>query len=318
MTDNFKVKTIASGVSVIDSGYFSNDFVAIYIIKQNNKVAIIETGTTFSVSNVKKALESDSLSFLDVAYIIPTHVHLDHAGGAGELMKQCLNAKLIVHPRGARHLIDPTKLIAGAMAVYGEKEFKKLYGKVIPIEANRVIEADDSFILDFDGRELKFIDTPGHARHHFCIWDKQTESMFTGDTFGISYRDLDHNDQAYIFPSTSPVQFDPGELIKSIHKIMKYKPKRVCLTHFAAIRPTQKVVEQLIDGINFVSNLAKKYATEGDAEKVIQDKMMNYFLEGIEKIGYKDLYLCRERLELDVKINTQGLIYWQKIVKIQT
>ena len=318
MTDNFKVRSIANGVSVIDSGYFSNDFAAIYIIKQNNKVAIIETGTTFSVSNVKKALENDSLSFLDVAYIIPTHVHLDHAGGAGELMKQCLNAKLIVHPRGARHLIDPTKLIAGAMAVYGEKEFKKLYGKVIPIEANRVIEADDSFILDFDGRELKFIDTPGHARHHFCIWDKQTESMFTGDTFGISYRDLDHNDQAYIFPSTSPVQFDPEELIKSIHKIMKYKPKRVCLTHFAAIRPTQKVVEQLIDGINFVSNLAKKYATEGDAEKVIQDKMMNYFLEGIEKIGVKDLYLCRERLELDVKINTQGLIYWQKIVKIQT
>ena len=318
MTDNFKVRSIANGVSVIDSGYFSNDFAAIYIIKQNNKVAIIETGTTFSVSNVKKALENDSLSFLDVAYIIPTHVHLDHAGGAGELMKQCLNAKLIVHPRGARHLIDPTKLIAGAMAVYGEKEFKKLYGKVIPIEANRVIEADDSFILNFDGRELKFIDTPGHARHHFCIWDKQTESMFTGDTFGISYRDLDHNDQAYIFPSTSPVQFDPEELIKSIHKIMKYKPKRVCLTHFAAIRPTQKVVEQLIDGINFVSNLAKKYATEGDAEKVIQDKMMNYFLEGIEKIGYKDLHLCRERLELDVKINTQGLIYWQKIVKIQT
>ena len=318
MTDNFKVRSIANGVSVIDSGYFSNDFAAIYIIKQNNKVAIIETGTTFSVSNVKKALENDSLSFLDVAYIIPTHVHLDHAGGAGELMKQCLNAKLIVHPRGARHLIDPTKLIAGAMAVYGEKEFKKLYGKVIPIEANRVIEADDSFILNFDGRELKFIDTPGHARHHFCIWDKQTESMFTGDTFGISYRDLDHNDQAYIFPSTSPVQFDPEELIKSIHKIMKYKPKRVCLTHFAAIRPTQKVVEQLIDGINFVSNLAKKYATEGDAEKVIQDKMMNYFLEGIEKIGVKDLDFCRERLELDVKINTQGLIYWQKIVKIQT
>jgi len=314
MTNNFKVRRIASGVSVIDSGYFSNDFAAIYIIKQNNKVAIIETGTTFSVSNVKKALENDSLSFLDVAYIIPTHVHLDHAGGAGELMKQCPNATLIVHPRGARHLIDPTKLIAGSMAVYGEKEFKMLYGKIIPIDANRVIEADDSFVLDFDGRELKFIDTPGHARHHFCIWDKQTESMFTGDTFGISYRDLDQNDQIYIFPSTSPVQFDPEELIKSIHKIMQYKPKRVCLTHFAAIRPTQKVVEQLISGIHFVSNLAKKYATEADAEKVIQDKMMNYFLEGVEKIGVKDLDFCRERLELDVKINTQGLIYWQKIV----
>ena len=312
MTDNFKVKSIASGVSVIDSGYFSNDFAAIYLIKENNKVAIIETGTSFSVSNVQKALEKIHLSFVDVAYIIPTHVHLDHAGGAGELMKQCQNASLIVHPRGARHMIDPTKLIAGAMAVYGKQKFKKLYGEIIPIEASRVIEAVDNFILDFDGRELKFIDTPGHAKHHFCIWDKQTESMFTGDTFGISYRDLDHKDEIYIFPSTSPVQFDPEELIKSIHKIMEYNPQRVCLTHFAAIRPTHKVVEQLIDGIHFVSNLAKKYATEDDAKLLIHNDMMSYFLKGFKKIGVKDLDFCRERLELDVKINTLGLIYWQQ------
>ena len=312
MTDNFKVKTIASGISVIDSGYFSNDFAAIYLIKENNKVAIIETGTSFSVSNVQKALEKIHLSFVDVAYIIPTHVHLDHAGGAGELMKQCQNASLIVHPRGARHMIDPTKLIAGAMAVYGKQKFKKLYGEIIPIEASRVIEAVDNFILDFDGRALKFIDTPGHATHHFCIWDKQTESMFTGDTFGISYRDLDHKDEIYIFPSTSPVQFDPEELIKSIHKIMEYNPQRVCLTHFAAIRPTHKVVEQLVDGIHFVSNLAKKYATEDDAKLLIHNDMMSYFLKGFKKIGVKDLDFCRERLELDVKINTLGLIYWQQ------
>jgi|TARA_B110000438_G_scaffold150691_1_gene144824 glyoxylase-like metal-dependent hydrolase (beta-lactamase superfamily II) len=312
MTENIEVRRIASGVSVIDSGYFSKDFAAIYIIQQNNKVAIIETGTTYSISNVQIALEKIHLSFVDVAYIIPTHVHLDHAGGAGELMKQCQNASLIVHPRGARHMIDPTKLIAGAMAVYGKQKFKKLYGEIIPIEASRVIEAVDNFILDFDGRELKFIDTPGHAKHHFCIWDKQTESMFTGDTFGISYRDLDHKDEIYIFPSTSPVQFDPEELIKSIHKIMEYNPQRVCLTHFAAIRPTHKVVEQLIDGIHFVSNLAKKYATEDDAKLLIHNDMMSYFLKGFKKIGVKDLDFCRERLELDVKINTLGLIYWQQ------
>jgi glyoxylase-like metal-dependent hydrolase (beta-lactamase superfamily II) len=312
MTENIEVRRIASGVSVIDSGYFSKDFAAIYIIQQNNKVAIIETGTTYSISNVQIALEKIHLSFVDVAYIIPTHVHLDHAGGAGELMKQCQNASLIVHPRGARHMIDPTKLIAGAMAVYGKQKFKKLYGEIIPIEASRVIEAVDNFILDFDGRELKFIDTPGHAKHHFCIWDKQTESMFTGDTFGISYRDLDHKDEIYIFPSTSPVQFDPEELIKSIHKIMEYNPQRVCLTHFAAIRPTHKLVEQLIDGIHFVSNLAKKYATEDDAKLLIHNDMMSYFLKGFKKIGVKDLDFCRERLELDVKINTLGLIYWQQ------
>lgn len=303
---------IANGIKVIDSGYYSKDFASIYILRQVNKVAIIETGNNFSVSNIQKALEKDGLSFSDVAYVIPTHVHLDHAGGAGQLMKQCKDAKLIVHPRGARHMIDPQKLIAGATAVYGEKKFKELYGDIIPIEANKVIEAEDNFLLDFEGRELKFIDTPGHAKHHFCIWDKQTGTMFTGDTFGISYRDLDKDGEVYIFPSTSPVQFDPKALVESINKIMEYNPHRVCLTHFSAIKPSKQVVEQLIDGIKFVSNLAKKYATHNDAELIIREKMMEYFLKGLSKIGVADLNFCRERLELDVKINTQGLIYWQQ------
>ena len=303
---------IANGIKVIDSGYYSKDFASIYILRQVNKVAIIETGNNFSVSNIQKALEKDGLSFSDVAYVIPTHVHLDHAGGAGQLMKQCKDAKLIVHPRGARHMIDPQKLIAGATAVYGEKKFKELYGDIIPIEANRVIEAEDNFLLDFEGRELKFIDTPGHAKHHFCIWDKETGTMFTGDTFGISYRDLDKDGEVYIFPSTSPVQFDPKALVESINKIMEYNPHRVCLTHFSAIKPSKQVVEQLIDGIKFVSDLAKKYATHNDAELIIREKMMEYFLKGLSKIGVADLNFCRERLELDVKINTQGLIYWQQ------
>jgi len=312
MTSRLNVSNIADGISVIDSGYFSKDFAAIYLLRQGNDVAIIETGNKYSATNVQKALKMDGLSFSDVAYIIPTHVHLDHAGGAGELMNRCQNAQLIVHPRGARHMINPSKLIEGAMTVYGEENFNKLYGEIIPIDSSRVIEADDNFILDFEGRELKFIDTPGHARHHFCVWDKQTESMFTGDTFGISYRDLDKENEVYIFPSTSPVQFDPEALIKSIYKIMEYKPQRVCLTHFAAIKPTQKVVDQLIDGIHFVSNLAKKYATENDAELIIQDEMMSYFLKGIKKVGNDDLEFCRDRLKLDVEINTQGLIYWQQ------
>ena len=312
MTSRLNVSNIADGISVIDSGYFSKDFAAIYLLRQGNEVAIIETGNKYSATNVQKALKMDGLSFSDVAYIIPTHVHLDHAGGAGELMNRCQNAQLIVHPRGARHMINPSKLIEGAMAVYGEENFKKLYGEITPIESRRVIEADDNFILNFEGRELQFIDTPGHARHHFCVWDKQTESMFTGDTFGISYRDLDKENEVYIFPSTSPVQFDPEALIKSIYKIMEYKPQRVCLTHFAAIKPTQKVVDQLIDGIHFVSNLAKKYATENDAELIIQDEMMSYFLKGIKKVGNDDLEFCRDRLKLDVEINTQGLIYWQQ------
>ena len=310
MSINANVMNVVDGISVIDSEYYSKDFAAIYLLKQKNKVAIIETGTNYSVPLVKGALANIGLSFSDVSYIIPTHVHLDHAGGAGLLMKQCQNATLVVHPRGARHLIDPSKLVAGAKAVYGEEKFKEYYGEIISIDSERVIEADDNFILDFDGRELKFIDTPGHAKHHFCIWDKDTKSMFTGDTFGISYRDLDMDSEVYIFPSTSPVQFDPDALIKSINRIMEFRPERVCLTHFSAIKPTQEIADQLIDGIHFVSNLTEKYISHKDAESIIFNEMMSYFLNGLGKIGNQDKDYCTERIELDVKINTQGLIYW--------
>jgi glyoxylase-like metal-dependent hydrolase (beta-lactamase superfamily II) len=312
MSSKVNLMNVVDGISVIDSEYYSKDFAAIYLLKQKNKVIIIETGTNYSVPFVKEALSQIGLSFSDVSYVIPTHVHLDHAGGAGLLMMQCQNAALVVHPRGARHLIDPSKLVAGAKAVYGENKFKEYYGEIFPIDANRVIQADDNFILDFDGRELRFIDTPGHARHHFCIWDKATKSMFTGDTFGISYRDLDHQDELYILPSTSPVQFDPEALIQSINRIMEFKPERVCLTHFSAIKPTKKATNKLIESIHFVSNLAIKYADKNDSESIIYKKMMDYFLEGLNEIGFQNNDYAKDRLSLDVLINTQGLIYWQK------
>ena len=312
MNSKVNVMNVVDGISVIDSEYYSKDFAAIYLLKQKNKVIIIETGTNYSVPYVKEALSQIGLSFSDVSYVIPTHVHLDHAGGAGLLMMQCQNAALVVHPRGARHLIDPSKLVAGAKAVYGENKFKEYYGEIFPIDANRVIQADDNFILDFDGRELRFIDTPGHARHHFCIWDKATKSMFTGDTFGISYRDLDHQDELYILPSTSPVQFDPEALIQSINRIMEFKPERVCLTHFSAIKPTKKATNKLIESIHFVSNLAIKYADKNDSESIIYKKMMDYFLEGLNEIGFQNNDYAKDRLSLDVLINTRGLIYWQK------
>jgi glyoxylase-like metal-dependent hydrolase (beta-lactamase superfamily II) len=312
MSSKVNLMNVVDGISVIDSEYYSKDFAAIYLLKQKNKVIIIETGTNYSVPYVKEALSQIGLSFSDVSYVIPTHVHLDHAGGAGLLMMQCQNAALVVHPRGARHLIDPSKLVAGAKAVYGENKFKEYYGEIFPIDANRVIQADDNFILDFDGRELRFIDTPGHARHHFCIWDKATKSMFTGDTFGISYRDLDHQDELYILPSTSPVQFDPEALIQSINRIMEFKPERVCLTHFSAIKPTKKATNKLIESIHFVSNLAIKYADKNDSESIIYKKMMDYFLEGLNEIGFQNNDYAKDRLSLDVLINTQGLIYWQK------
>ena len=306
-----KVVHIVNGIRVIDTGYIRKEMAAIYLVRQGNEIAIIETGTKHSIPNIQQALEKDGLNFSSVAYIIPTHVHLDHAAGAGELMKLCPNAQLVIHPRGARHMVDPSKLIAGTVAVYGQEKFNQLYGDIVPIISSRIIEADDNFVLDFGGRELKFIDTPGHAKHHFCVWDKLSGAMFTGDTFGVSYREFDTKDGVFIFPTTTPTQFEPEELIKSISKIMEYKPKYVCLTHFGAIKPSNKVVRQLIDSINCMSNIAKKYYAQEHSEEKIRNAIMQYLLQILQQVGVSNLDFCKEKLTNDVALNTQGLIYWQ-------
>jgi hypothetical protein len=142
--------------------------------------------------------------------VIPTHVHLDHAGGAGLLMRELPSATLVVHPRGARHMIAPEVLYQSALAVYGQAEMDRSYGRLVGIDAERVTTTHDGMVLALAGRPLQFADTPGHARHHHCVWDAATRGWFTGDTFGLSYREFDNVDgQPWIFPTSTPVQFDP-------------------------------------------------------------------------------------------------------------
>ena len=310
-------KQLENGITHIDAEYGLSGIASIYLLEQEGKVAIIETGTNHSVPLVKEVLASKNLSFNDVLYIIPTHVHLDHAGGAGELMHQCKNAQLVIHPYGARHMIDPSKLEAGTIAVYGEEKFKKLYGSIRPIDKNRVIEAPDNFELDFLGRTLLFIDTPGHARHHFCIVDKDSEGVFTGDTFGIAYPMLNTPNGPFIYAATTPIQFDPGSLLESIERILSFKPKRLFLTHFGEITPTAETVKQLQDCIKAFSNIALKLEnkTENRADKIRQ-KVKDYLLETLEQMGSE---LSREEAEkmlnFDAGLNAQGLDYWLKTIE---
>ena len=304
------------GITMIDAEYAQSGIASIYLLEQAGQVAIIETGTTHSVPYVDEVLKSTGLSFDDVAYIIPTHVHLDHAGGAGEFMHRCNNAKLIVHPFGAAHLIDPSKLIAGTIAVYGEKQFKKLYGNIRPIDKERVIEASGFYKLDFNGRKLRFFDAPGHARHHFCIYDKRSKSIFTGDTFGIGYPQLTTKQGRLIFAATTPVQFDPGSLLQSIDCLMSLQPKTMYLTHFGAIIPTPEIVKQLKRSVRKFSNIALDaqdfVATEAETRvDYIQQKLKDYLLSTIDDMGAEHTREFYEKnIEFDTKLNAQGLDVW--------
>jgi len=233
------------GIITLDADYLRPGLAAIHLIVENGRVAIVDTGTNPSVPLVLAELKHLGLAPADVEYVIVTHVHLDHAGAAGALLQNCRNAKLVVHPKGARHMIDPARLVAGSIAVYGREHFFEQYGEIVPAPAERVIEADDGFRLDLQGRTLSFLDTPGHARHHYCIHDSASNSLFTGDTFGISYREFDVEGRPFIFPTTTPVQFEPEALHASIDRLVATGAVAVFLTHYGRVTGLAALAGQL-------------------------------------------------------------------------
>lgn len=298
-------------ITCIDTEHMRQDFVAAYLIEHNGRAAFIDTGCHLSVPALLETLKEKNISTNTVDYIILTHIHLDHAGGAGELIRHLPNAKVYVHERGAQHLIDPSKLRAGVIGVYGELFFKQFLGDLIPIAADKVIIVKDGDSLDLGGRLLKFIDTPGHARHHLCIWDELSQGIFSGDTLGVSYREFDTEQGILIFPPTTPVQFDPEAWIATIQQLMLLKPKTAYLTHFNQIRFTQKSADMLIQHINGFVKIAKKSADQPNRHQVIKKALLDYLLEIANKHGVtldesKQIKLFKG----DLEICAQGLGVW--------
>ncbi|OIR24683.1 MBL fold metallo-hydrolase, partial [Bathymodiolus thermophilus thioautotrophic gill symbiont] len=232
--------TLDFGITCIDTQYMRNDFVAAYLIEDQGHVAFVDTGCYLSVPTLLATLDEKNIQREQVDYIILTHIHLDHAGGAGELIRHLPNAKVYVHEYGANHLIDPSKLRAGVIGVYGELFFKQFLGDLIPIAKEKIVIAKDKDEITLGNRILKFINTPGHARHHVCIWDEKSQGIFSGDTLGVSYREFDTEQGALIFPPTTPIQFDPDVWKNTIQQLMTLQPKYAYLTHFNRIEFTKK------------------------------------------------------------------------------
>ena len=239
------LEELGHGITAIDTGYVRPFFDASHLVVENGRAAFVDVGTGHSVSGLLAALEAKGLPPGAVDYVIVTHVHLDHAGGAGEMMRRLPQARLVVHPRGARHMVDPSKLWAGASAVFGEEFVLRSYGAPVPVDPSRIVEAKDGFTLELGGRPLRFLDTPGHARHHFCVWDESSRSMFTGDTFGLSYRELASARGAFILPTTTPVQFEPEALLASIDRLVAHAPAAMLLTHYSRVVEVERMADDL-------------------------------------------------------------------------
>jgi glyoxylase-like metal-dependent hydrolase (beta-lactamase superfamily II) len=300
------------GISAIDAEYHRSGRAAIHLITENGIAALVDTGTQFSVPGVMQVLQNKQLAPEKVAYVFLTHIHLDHAGGASEFMRLLPNAKLVVHPRGAKYMINPAKLIAGVMAVYGEAEFRRLYGEISPIDENRVIEAPDETRIDLNGRSLLLLDTPGHARHHYCIFDERSQSFFTGDTFGVSYRELDVDGLEFVFPTTTPVQFDPNAAHASLNRIMSYQPQYAFLTHYSRIGHLPHHATQMHELIDAFVNIANQAINKtSDRREFIVQALKTLLCQRLAIHGCTwSPTAIYELLRLDIELNAMGLETW--------
>ena len=300
------------GIFAVDAGYCRPRLAAVHLILQRGRAAVIDTGTNASVPRVLTALAAQGVAPEAVDWVVLTHIHLDHAGGAGSLMCALPNARLVVHPRGVRHMVDPSKLWAGTSAVYGPERAFELYGRIVPVPAERVLGATDGLNLDLAGRTLVTLETPGHALHHICVWDEQSAGIFTGDTFGLSYREFDVAGRAFAIPTTTPTQFDPDALHASIDRLMAYQPRAMYLTHFGRITEVERIaadLHRLIDAYVAVAEAARGNGVSRHIE--IRAGLDQILREEAARQGWhlsEDDTLAM--LDLDLELNAQGLGEW--------
>lgn len=299
------------GLYLIDTDYVRPGLAASHLLVDDGRAAFIDTGPAPAAPRLLAALAEVGLAPEDVDYLFLTHVHLDHAGGAGQMMQALPNAKAVLHPRGAPHLVDPTKLIAGSVAVYGEELYRKLYGELLPIPAGRVLTVEDGMRLTLGRRTFEFIDAPGHAKHHHCPIDLDFRDVYAGDNFGICYRELDTAAGPFMLPTTTPVQFEPEALHRTIDRIMAYRPRRIVQTHFGPVTDLERLARDLHASIDELVRIARHHAAAPDRTQRIREDMFAWFSARLDVHGYTgDLATRHALIDADVDLNTQGLEVW--------
>ena len=308
-----------AGISAVDAFYDGRpDQTAAHILIERGRGAVIDTATAHAAPRILAALAERGVPPAQVDYVVLTHVHLDHAGGAGTLMAQCPNARLTVHPRGARHMIDPSRLMAATVGIYGAEATARVYGQVVPVAAERVIETGEGARVALAGRVLEFIDAPGHARHHVVVRDTRTGHLFAGDSFGLSYRALDRDGRAFAFPTTSPSQFDPGALHATLERMLALSPEAVYVAHFGQVRDAPRLGADLHRLIDAHAALAERWRDAGAArhERLKAGIAALLRAEATRQGWTLDADALMALFAVDIELNAQGLAAWLDAARV--
>jgi glyoxylase-like metal-dependent hydrolase (beta-lactamase superfamily II) len=305
------VEALGAGVHAIDTGFSRPRFDAAYLLVDDGRAAFVDTGTNFAVPRLLAALDALGLARDAVDWVIPTHVHLDHAGGAGALMRELPHARMLVHPRGLRHMVDPSALYQGALAVYGAEAMAREYGELVGVDAARASATHDGMRIQVGRRSLQFADTPGHALHHHCIWDKTSAGWFTGDTFGLSYREFDTARGPWILPSSTPVQFDPATLRVSVTRLLETQPRAMYLTHYGRVGDVERLAGDLFVMLHDMVGIGQAHRHAPERHARLREALLAMYLRSARAHGcrFDDAEIAR-LLAMDVELNAQGLGVW--------
>ncbi len=294
----------------IDCDPETPQFTAAYLRVAGGECAFIETHTSHALPRLLGTLADQGLRPEDVRWVLVTHAHLDHAAGASALLRACPRATLLAHPRAARHLIDPSRLVASATAVYGPARFAALYGTIEPIPAERVRALGDGDSVPLGDATLRVLHTEGHANHHFIIDDPSLGTVFTGDTFGLVYPRLQGRGR-FALPSTSPTGFNAAEARRSLDRVIGLGEPAACLTHWGEVRDLDVVAAQLRRWIDRAEAWVDEAAGGDETTEAITERLTRAWRDAIVAEsearglgwGVPDLAL----LALDIELNAQGL-----------
>lgn len=278
-----------------------------YVIEEE-ELTLVDTGPSPSVKHVKKGLAALGHSLEDVKYIIVTHVHLDHSGGAGLLLQDCPNATVVVHPKGARHLSDPSRLIAGAKMVYGE-QFDELFAPILAIPEERLLIKNEGDHLKIGPScLLEFWDTPGHGNHHFSIYDPVSNGVFAGDTVGIRYEQLVREGIDLYLPSTSPNQFNPRAMHNAIERMSLAELDAIYYGHFGKTDRPEQALRQSEEWLRvFVEEGQAALSSQLNAAQ-LAERLFNRVQTDLRTRNVPDNHEVYPYIRLDMQVSAMGIL----------
>jgi glyoxylase-like metal-dependent hydrolase (beta-lactamase superfamily II) len=297
-----------NGVYCVESGYEGGGVVSVYLLRDGNEAAIVDTCHNRALEPVKRAFSELGVKKSEVKYIFLTHVHLDHAGGAGLFAREFPEAALVVHKRGERHLVNPSRLVASASGIYGESVTKRLYGDILPVPADRITTPRDGAEFSLGGKTIVCFDTPGHARHHLAYKDVSSGAVFTGDAYGMSYAELVGPDGRCAILTTSPVQFDPHVMRITMRRIDGLADGEIYPTHFGRLPTGGGVSDSLYRQLDLYVEAAER--SKGDIDS-IRTRLREIFREEASRQNCPCLASNFGRVTVTaLELNTQGLALW--------